>query len=213
MTIIDCAGSERRNDSMYHTRDRQKESTEINASLWALKECIRARASGGGSSNNGPIPYRSSNLTRILRQSLERDDAQLCVIATIAPNATDTEHSIETLKTVMQLSANDSAIQELEPRVFEQKLQLPPELSKWDHSQLAEWLSTKGVRPQQVPGDIDGKQVMRMSRIQLNNTFYGGDNSQKADRLFLAMRHENEKIARANTKARLEMSQGATYEL
>jgi kinesin family protein 2/24 len=37
LTLIDCAGSERRHDSMYHDSQRQKESAEINASLWAIK--------------------------------------------------------------------------------------------------------------------------------------------------------------------------------
>ena len=43
ITLIDCAGSERRNDSLYHDKERQKVSAEINASLYALKSCIRAR--------------------------------------------------------------------------------------------------------------------------------------------------------------------------
>ena len=89
LTLIDCAGSERRHDSMYHSSERQKESAEINASLWALKECIRARAS-----KKSRIPYRSSSLTRILRESFERNGARLCVIACVAPNATDTEHTV-----------------------------------------------------------------------------------------------------------------------
>jgi hypothetical protein len=33
LTLVDCAGSERKEDSMYHDKERQKESTEINASL------------------------------------------------------------------------------------------------------------------------------------------------------------------------------------
>ena len=39
LTFIDLAGSERRGDSLYHSQERQKESAEINASLFALKEC------------------------------------------------------------------------------------------------------------------------------------------------------------------------------
>ena len=33
LTLVDCAGSERKEDSMYHDKERQRESTEINASL------------------------------------------------------------------------------------------------------------------------------------------------------------------------------------
>ena len=38
LTLVDCAGSERKEDSMYHSKERQRESAEINASLYALKE-------------------------------------------------------------------------------------------------------------------------------------------------------------------------------
>ena len=38
---VDCAGSERKEDSAYHTADRRKEGSEINQSLHALKECMR----------------------------------------------------------------------------------------------------------------------------------------------------------------------------
>ena len=99
LTLIDCAGSERRNDSLYHDKERQKESAEINASLYALKKCIRARCELEEKPNTF-IPYRSSLLTRVLRESFEVDRALLSIIATAAPNATDTEHTMETLRSV-----------------------------------------------------------------------------------------------------------------
>ena len=42
LTLVDCAGSERSQDSLYHDKQRIKESVEINESLYALKRCIRA---------------------------------------------------------------------------------------------------------------------------------------------------------------------------
>lgn len=45
-------------------RERQKESTEINASLYALKECVRARALQA-KGKRAQIPFRSSNLTKV----------------------------------------------------------------------------------------------------------------------------------------------------
>lgn len=39
-----CEGSEHRIDSMYHSGERRSEGAEINASLAALKDCIRAKA-------------------------------------------------------------------------------------------------------------------------------------------------------------------------
>lgn len=44
LTLVDCAGSERKEDSNKHDVQRQKEGAEINTSLHALKECIRFKA-------------------------------------------------------------------------------------------------------------------------------------------------------------------------
>jgi kinesin family member 2/24 len=104
LTLIDCAGSERRNDSLHHCQQRQLESTEINASLYALKECIRAR-NRARTSSAVLVPYRMSLLTRILRETFERKEARLSVFAAVAPTATDTEHTVQTLKTVLDMIA------------------------------------------------------------------------------------------------------------
>lgn len=40
LLLIDCAGTERRKDAMYHSKERQQEGAEINASLHALKDLI-----------------------------------------------------------------------------------------------------------------------------------------------------------------------------
>ena len=82
LTLVDCAGSERKEDSIYHSKERQRESTEINASLYALKECVRARAL----KLRGKVvkvPFRTSNLTKVLMESLVRPDAHLAVIGTV----------------------------------------------------------------------------------------------------------------------------------
>merc|ERR1712070_288486 len=59
LLLVDCAGSERKKDSMYHTKERQQESAEINTSLYALKDCIRCL------STQQKVPshvYRTSSL-------------------------------------------------------------------------------------------------------------------------------------------------------
>jgi kinesin family protein 2/24 len=162
LTLVDCAGTERRNDSMYHSKSRQAESNEINASLYALKECIRARSSSSNS-QHGYVPYRSNNLTRVLRESLERPDALLAVIATVAPNATDTEHTIATLKTVSTLSGSSSEegrLQKVSPSSSTSKLgEHPIAPKKWDHKALVQWLSEKKLVKKAVPGHVDGRLV------------------------------------------------------
>lgn len=160
LTLVDCAGTERRNDSMYHSRSRQAESNEINASLYALKECIRARSS---SSSSRYVPYRSNNLTRVLRESLERQDARLAVIATVAPNATDTEHTIQTLKTVSTLigsSSEEGRLQKVSPSSSKGGDEHPIAPKKWDHPELVKWLTEKRLLKKPVPAHVDGRRVM-----------------------------------------------------
>ena len=46
------------------------------------------------------VPYRNSQLTKVLMECFVRPDARLAVIGTVSPCPTDTEHSTSTLKTV-----------------------------------------------------------------------------------------------------------------
>lgn len=94
LTLVDLAGSEHRIDSMYHSADRRKEGACINASLMALKECIRARAAGQNASHQ----YRKSKLTMALKASFLFPSARTLIIATVSPASKDTEHSLNTLR-------------------------------------------------------------------------------------------------------------------
>jgi kinesin family protein 2/24 len=94
LTLVDLAGSEHRIDSMYHGKDRRKECSSINASLMALKDCIRGRAAGKNVSHQ----YRKSKLTMALKSSFSLPSARTMVIATVSPASKDTEHSLNTLR-------------------------------------------------------------------------------------------------------------------
>jgi kinesin family protein 2/24 len=74
--------SERNEDSFYHDTIRHRETIEINKSHLALKQCIRAI---GSEDTTGYVPYRSSTLTRILKDCLWAHDSRASVIATISP--------------------------------------------------------------------------------------------------------------------------------
>jgi kinesin family protein 2/24 len=58
--VIDLAGSERAADSAGHSKERMTETKQINLSLMALKECIRARtlASAPGAGQKLHVPFR-----------------------------------------------------------------------------------------------------------------------------------------------------------
>ena len=92
-TLVDLAGSERADDSKNHDSNLQKESGEINRSLLALKECIRAI-----SQKKRHIPYRSSQLTLVLKNVLTKKHAHVSVVATVAPTASNHDHTVNTLK-------------------------------------------------------------------------------------------------------------------
>ncbi|KAL3822227.1 hypothetical protein ACHAXA_000667 [Cyclostephanos tholiformis] len=201
LTLIDCAGSERSHDSMYHNSDRQKESAEINASLYSLKECIRARAN-----KNGRIPFRSSSLTRILKESFERDGARLCVIACVAPNATDTEHTMETLKTVAGIVGVDDQIKEekaheVSSHLLEAKPTiLPP--SGWDHEHLKKFLALKKMERVLLTEKHDGKLLMKMSVPQMRAQLFDDRDKELAQKLFDLLRKENDRVTAIQRKER-----------
>jgi kinesin family protein 2/24 len=62
--LVDLAGSERAADTQSNNRQRRLEGAEINKSLLALKECIRAL-----DSKSSHVPFRASKLTMVLRDS------------------------------------------------------------------------------------------------------------------------------------------------
>lgn len=105
LTLVDLAGSEHRIDSMYHGAERRKEGAAINASLMALKDCVRARASG----NNVSHQYRKNKLTMALKSSFMLPTAQTVIIGTVSPASKDTEHSLNTLRHACIMDGQDTS--------------------------------------------------------------------------------------------------------
>ncbi|KAF0701107.1 Aste57867_8404 [Aphanomyces stellatus] len=95
LSLIDLAGSERGADTKSHNRQRRMESSEINKSLLALKECFRALDSGGRGVH---IPFRASKLTQVLKDSFVNTKARTVMIAAVSPCASSADHTINTLR-------------------------------------------------------------------------------------------------------------------
>lgn len=91
LSMIDLAGSER-GSSTKCVGQRFKEGASINKSLLALGNCINKLADG-----SKHIPYRDSNMTRILKDSLG-GNCQTVMIANISPSALTYEDTYNTLK-------------------------------------------------------------------------------------------------------------------
>uniref|UniRef100_A0A8P0T884 Kinesin family member 24 n=1 Tax=Canis lupus familiaris TaxID=9615 RepID=A0A8P0T884_CANLF len=92
ISFIDLAGSERAADARDSDRQTKMEGAEINQSLLALKECIRAL-----DQEHTHTPFRQSKLTQVLRDSFI-GDAKTCMIANISPSHVATEHTLNTLR-------------------------------------------------------------------------------------------------------------------
>ncbi|XP_057956921.1 kinesin-like protein KIN-13A isoform X1 [Malania oleifera] len=92
ISFIDLAGSERGADTADNDRQARIEGAEINKSLLALKECIRAL-----DNDQIHIPFRGSKLTEVLRDSFV-GNSRTVMISCISPNAGSCEHTLNTLR-------------------------------------------------------------------------------------------------------------------
>ena len=92
MSFIDLAGSERGADTLDQNKQTRLDGAEINKSLLALKECIRAL-----DLEKKHLPFRGSKLTQVLKDSFT-GDSKTTMIANVSPANTCVEHSLNTLR-------------------------------------------------------------------------------------------------------------------
>ncbi|KAL0719383.1 hypothetical protein Bca4012_068707 [Brassica carinata] len=92
LSFIDLAGSERGADTTDNDKQTRLEGAEINKSLLALKECIRAL-----DNDQGHIPFRGSKLTEVLRDSF-MGNSRTVMISCISPSSGSCEHTLNTLR-------------------------------------------------------------------------------------------------------------------
>ncbi|VAH77712.1 unnamed protein product [Triticum turgidum subsp. durum] len=92
LSFIDLAGSERGADTNENDKQTRIEGAEINKSLLALKECIRAL-----DNDQNHIPFRGSKLTEVLRDSFI-GDSRTVMISCISPSSGSCEHTLNTLR-------------------------------------------------------------------------------------------------------------------
>lgn len=95
LLLVDLAGSERAQDTQHNNKERRKEGAEINKSLLALKECIRAM-----DHKEGHIPFRQTKLTMVLRDSFvgSKEQSRIIMIACVSPGKSSADHTLNTLR-------------------------------------------------------------------------------------------------------------------
>ncbi|RMZ56523.1 hypothetical protein APUTEX25_001370, partial [Auxenochlorella protothecoides] len=108
LTFIDLAGSERGADTYDNDKQTRLEGAEINKSLLALKECIRAL-----DSDARHIPFRGSKLTEVLRDSFMGKAARTVMIANVSPCSSSCEHTLNTLRYADRVKADAALDAEL----------------------------------------------------------------------------------------------------
>lgn len=92
MSFIDLAGSERGADVTDTNKQTRLDGAEINKSLLALKECIRAL-----DQNKNYLPFRGSKLTMVLKDSFV-GNCRTVMIGNVSPSANSSEHTLNTLR-------------------------------------------------------------------------------------------------------------------
>jgi len=92
VTFIDLAGSERGADTQNSDGKTRMDGAEINKSLLALKECIRAL-----DQDKKHTPFRGSKLTLVLKDSFV-GNCRTVMIANVSPGITSCEHTLNSLR-------------------------------------------------------------------------------------------------------------------
>ena len=93
MSFIDLAGSEWGADTSDTGKQTRLDGAEINKSLLALKECIRAL-----DQDKKHTPFWGSKLTQVLKDSFTGSKCKTVMVANVSPSSGCCEHTLNTLR-------------------------------------------------------------------------------------------------------------------
>lgn len=93
LVFVDLAGAEYTGQGLQRNSKELREAKEINSSLLALKECIRAQSSAGH------VPFRNSKLTMLLKEHISPANAPTTImIANVSSSAAHRTQAMDSIK-------------------------------------------------------------------------------------------------------------------
>ena len=202
LTLIDLAGSEATQETLFHTKEHMVQAKEINNSLATLRACLRARSVG-----TSHVPYRESTLTRVLKDALANPKAATALVACVSPACSHFEHSLRTLTTAMFLTGKRTSA----ATVTEQELRDPSVLmggpKSWIASELRTWLGRQPFSGKvSLPEGMTGATIMKLPRGRLK-PMCDGDAGVAKD-LFQGLRVASKAAAKRDLELRRQFKNG-----
>ena len=161
ISFIDLAGSERAADTIDVNKQTKFDGAEINKSLLALKECIRAL-----DQDKKHTPFRGSKLTLVLRDSFI-GNCKTLMIANISPALGCSEHTLNTLRYA-------SRVKELraKPEIKIGQGNVNLNFNKNDNNNKLD-LATIMMMPRQhdnsIKYDVDGNNIQKAKKNKIEN--------------------------------------------
>lgn len=203
--LIDLAGNEGSQETLFHNKTHIAEAKEISSSLAVLRQCLRSRSQP----ESGLAPFRESILTRVLKDALTDPQAATALLACVSPCCTHVEHSLRTLRTAMNLTEpgsstpGNSAVEEEELRVSGVINKAP---STWDNEALCSWVQEQHFgRHVKLPSSMTGNSIMKLTKPRLKPLCGGLDDV--AAELFSALRVATKEADKHAREQRVAMKQ------
>ena len=110
LVVCDLAGNEYASDSGGSTKQERDESAEINKSLLAVKEMIRAMNNPINATTH--VPYRNSKLSMLLKRHLEGRNSRAVMIAHISSSQENFKKTINTLTYTSMMGCSSAKIKQ-----------------------------------------------------------------------------------------------------
>jgi hypothetical protein len=153
------------------------------------------------------------NLSKVLSPAIQSQNSETCVIGTVSPVSVDTETSLSTLVSIKSLmkkliSRGNDKSRTSDNASSDETLSMP---KQWSQAKLLDWMRKKNYLTPDLEkrlciadGQLSGRVVMRMPKMELQNTFFSGlkDGERRSEKLFIGLRAENDRASRHRVKQR-----------